>query len=671
MTKIKKVLFNANTIIGVQSSPSLPEGAALVACMFVEEYLDPAFECSIQDNFCLGSSQHGFAFPHTKCTELESNPMAGNTAGATKIGFIFNTIGEQCQGFSYARAYANQIGQICGPPGIQTIVFDHFMMADNGRSVTLKLGANEGGNNHTAFLQNSFITALSRPACDFCYGPSATDCTNTIGVRMLTASANGEVMPAKYGTGFDVVCKQPVYDSKSYIVNTTFDNFRQSYSSQPNCNSNFMFTPNSGGFDQVASANLFNCPAPNSDTSSYLTAITPNNAFLGWFGGCGDIVCTGFQNYLVQDHTSDTFGFMGTIIPNNSVIAANEGCAFSASMNSYMCQNRSDFAVLQYQNVAADFKTRIMWPVNLKGDTLNYTTVTNGWREWEWLGSEPLNRRFGRFASIIRTGQSYNMTFMSEPPQKLQVMLQRRTPQGSLNSSVFRLHYPKPNSIRLRLGDTILDPILLTDVNNTASAPRENLNLSKCGSHIYFYTNYTISFVVTEEPTCIVQIELTESVQLTTHFSMDINDFFNSNSTITNFINNLCALLNIVDTSRVKVVGVISGSTTVIVSISDSSSTSPTEPSVALVSSSISTIISSGSYASAMSSIGLGTVLGASSVLYTLTDDVPSTEDGKKSNVGLIAGVTAAGVILLVGVVVAVVCCLRRRAKVVEEVMSH
>lgn len=250
-------------------------------------------------------------------------------------------------------------------------------------------------------------------------------------------------------------------------------------------------------------------------------------------------------------------------------------------------------------------------------------------------------------------------------------MLQRRTPQGSLNSSVFRLHYPKPNSIRLRLGNTILDPILLTDVNNTASAPKENLNLSKCGSHIYFYTNYTISFVVTEEPTCIVQIELTESVQLTTHFSMDINDFFNSNSTITNFINNLCALLNIVDTSRVKVVGVISGSTTVIVSISDSSSTSPTEPSVALVSSSISTIISSGSYASAMSSIGLGTVLGASSVLYTLTDDVPSTEDGKKSNVGLIAGVTAAGVILLVGVVVAVVCCLRRRAKVVEEVMSH
>lgn len=42
LTTISKVVFDYNTIIGVQSSPSLPEGAALVACMFIEEYLDPA-----------------------------------------------------------------------------------------------------------------------------------------------------------------------------------------------------------------------------------------------------------------------------------------------------------------------------------------------------------------------------------------------------------------------------------------------------------------------------------------------------------------------------------------------------------------------------------------------------------------------------------------------------
>ena len=55
-------------------------------------------------------------------------------------------------------------------------------------------------------------------------------------------------------------------------------------------------------------------------------------------------------------------------------------------MNAYMCL-RNDFAVLEYQNKAADFNTRNMWPVNLTYDGGNYTTITNGWRDWEWLGT--------------------------------------------------------------------------------------------------------------------------------------------------------------------------------------------------------------------------------------------------------------------------------------------
>jgi hypothetical protein len=82
-----------------------------------------------------------------------------------------------------------------------------------------------------------------------------------------------------------------------------------------------MFAPHTGGFDMVGGANLFTSKCTNCDTNSYLTAPAPNPAFLGWFGGCGDIVCTGFQNYLVQDHDGSVFGFKGTVIANNSVIA--------------------------------------------------------------------------------------------------------------------------------------------------------------------------------------------------------------------------------------------------------------------------------------------------------------------------------------------------------------
>jgi hypothetical protein len=73
----------------------------------------------------------------------------------------------------------------------------------------------------------------------------------------------------------------------------------------------------------VGGVNLYNSNCTNCDSNSYLTADTPNPAFLSWFGGCGDILCTGFQNYLVSDFTGSFFGFTGTIIPNNSVIATN------------------------------------------------------------------------------------------------------------------------------------------------------------------------------------------------------------------------------------------------------------------------------------------------------------------------------------------------------------
>ena len=119
-------------------------------------------------------------------------------------------------------------------------------------------------------------------------------------------------------------------------------------------------------------------------------------------------------------------------------------------MNAYMCSSRSDFGVLEYQSVAADRQTRIMWPVSLTADGYGYTTVTNAWREWDWLGNEPLNRRFGRFVSVLTYNRTYNMTYVSEPPQKLQVQLQKRTPAGNnSNYVIIKLHYPRPNAIRL------------------------------------------------------------------------------------------------------------------------------------------------------------------------------------------------------------------------------
>ncbi len=89
------------------------------------------------------------------------------------------------------------------------------------------------------------------------------------------------------------------------------------------------------------------------------------------------------------------------------------------------------------------------------------------------------------------------------------------------------------------------------------------LNTSQCGSNKFFYKNYTIHFIVTGDPNCKVRVSLTNSIQLTARFSMDINQFF-ADDGVTKFINRMCALLQITDYSRVKVVGVYAGSVTIV-----------------------------------------------------------------------------------------------------------
>lgn len=125
---------------------------------------------------------------------------------------------------------------------------------------------------------------------------------------------------------------------------------------------------------------------------------------------------------------------------------------------------------------------------------------------------------------------------------------------------------------------------------------------SSCGDNIYFYQNRTIKVLLTEEKDCLVTISVTDSIQLTTHFAMNASDFF-TNSVMSNFIDNLCALLGIVDQSRVKVVGVHSGSAIIDVVIEADNGTASApgaDSSMAEIASVLSEVISSGNFSSTM-----------------------------------------------------------------------
>lgn len=153
------------------------------------------------------------------------------------------------------------------------------------------------------------------------------------------------------------------------------------------------------------------------------------------------------------------------------------------------------------------------------------------------------------------------MTFTSMPPEDMTFKLQKRLPEGNDSDWVIvKLMYPKPNSIRVQVNGQGIRPIQLKD-NET-----QLLDTAQCGSNKFFYKNNTIHFVVTGDPSCKVRVTLTNSIQLTTKFDMNIDDFYKDDG-VTKFINRLCALLKITDTSRVKVVGVWAGSVNIVTNI--------------------------------------------------------------------------------------------------------
>lgn len=111
--------------------------------------------------------------------------------------------------------------------------------------------------------------------------------------------------------------------------------------------------------------------------------------------------CTGFENVLVQDLTGDLLGAVGSVISNNEDIATSDyvtaNCDFKSEWNAFHCRN-TDFAVLEWAATSADKTKKTPIPVTVENEHFSHNI--NMWREWGWLGNEPLNTRLNRFVAL-------------------------------------------------------------------------------------------------------------------------------------------------------------------------------------------------------------------------------------------------------------------------------
>ncbi len=68
---------------------------------------------------------------------------------------------------------------------------------------------------------------------------------------------------------------------------------------------------------------------------------------------------------------------------------------------------------------------------------------------------------------------------------------------------------------------------------------------------------------MTGNPNCLVRVSLINSIQVNARFAMSLDEF-HKNDGATKFVNRMCALMGINDTSRVKIVGIYTGSVSII-----------------------------------------------------------------------------------------------------------
>jgi len=187
---------------------------------------------------------------------------------------------------------------------------------------------------------------------------------------MLAVTVNGESYPGAFSSHFDQLCKEQVLDSKSFFNDVTFYNYRTSYSEPvlARCGGNYLFRPNGGAPDLIGSVYSWNTACNNCDFDALARLDAPKRSEFGWFGGCGNMLCTGKNNYILEDHTGHLFNQTGVILANNSWIGESyPECSFKPVINGYFCTLR-EFVVLEYESIAPDSKTRINWPVSLKYD---------------------------------------------------------------------------------------------------------------------------------------------------------------------------------------------------------------------------------------------------------------------------------------------------------------
>ncbi|KAM3142669.1 hypothetical protein pb186bvf_005328 [Paramecium bursaria] len=516
LNNIRNLIFTNNLLMNTQ------QPNALFANFIYEDSTEITTDnLIVSDNVGQGSEDSGFLFMSTSCQNSNKYPFYNNQCSSTNfVCFSYKQSDGNCDYFGSAFAYHSQKGILAS---LQTkqIKVSQIILVENQINLIIKMGTDEIKNNQLQ-VSNSFISAFLRPYCQLCYSNELSPyCKSSVGIQIPTVTTKAFPPSILQFSRNDQLSTIEAVDARFYIFSLIFDGFNDLYTENTYCGKNSVFKQHPQAADASPQIYLTNTKCQNCNQAGLLYNLrTPDPSLLGWLGGCGSFQCTGQINILIEDQDGSFFGQIGQAIGNNFYFAPNVTyCTRVDSWVGFYCQG-NQITVLNFMNTASDYNTRLYSPIQLTDG--QFFNQINSFKEWSWLGDQPMNKRESKFISIVKSNSVINITNAGENPTESLYWLSRRKQSGSPTDYVIiQMQFSQQNIIQVSLNKNIFQPGITQSEDHWNLQDKKN----ECGANIYFNKNRTIHFVITGDINCYVKVSLKNTIQVTSRIALTQNSF--------------------------------------------------------------------------------------------------------------------------------------------------
>lgn len=350
------------------------------------------------------------------------------------------------------------------------------------------------------------------------------------------------------------------YDSKAYVSNIEFANFRDTFetaysnNAYRNCANNVLFGINTASTDMIGNLYVSQSFCRNCTAASTILARAPTALVNETECNSSSTLsaCTGPTNYYISDADGNLTTFTSMYAPQLSGMVNNDTsvCTTFGTTNLFRCN--PTLTMLQYDGTnGTEINATKAFPISLTWGA-NKVSSANAMKMWPGSISQ-----IPRIITLVLLSNTYSMAFPIQP-QNIWYRLQKRDISNTGSNAewiIISTTLLQDVNVRLFNMQNEITPLMASDSTNLTTMS------SRCGSHRYNSTSRVLEFVLTASNLCAVKINFTSSLKINTTLSMDYTAFMqNSAANIQEFITKMAAFLKI-NASRIVIKDVRNGST--------------------------------------------------------------------------------------------------------------